>query len=381
MSKKHSSYFITIIFCTFIFTLPIASLLSPQQDFSELENRYLSTQPRITLKTILDGTYFNKLETYLTDHLAGRNIFVCTKALSEKMLGKEENNNVFFCKDDYLIKRVEKVDSKKNSNNIDYINKFVENTTANVYLGIIPTSACILNSKLPKFAQTEDEKSIINNIYKNVKATTLPILEKLDSKKEENIYYHTDIHLTSLGAYYVANSVFENTNKTQLDIKNYIANTVATNFYGSNYSYSLAFWVKPDSIQTYIPQENKQVTKYENGKSHNINLYNPEYLEKKDKYQYFLCGNQPLVVIKNEKVKDNSKILIIRDSYTSAIAPFISENYSEVHLIDLRYNKSSTLDYISKNKISDVVILYGFNTFATDKNIVFLNKTSQNNIS
>lgn len=96
MSKKHSSYFITIIFCIFIFTLPIASLLSPQQDFSELENRYLSTQPRITLKTILDGTYFNKLETYLTDHLAGRNIFVCTKALSEKMLGKEENNDIFF---------------------------------------------------------------------------------------------------------------------------------------------------------------------------------------------------------------------------------------------------------------------------------------------
>ncbi len=378
MSKKQSSYFLSITFCIFIFTLAIVSILSPQQDFSELENRYLSTQPRITFKTILDGTYFDKLETYLTDHLAGRNIFVCTKAISEKMLGKEENNDVFFCKDNYLIKRVEKVDNEKILNNIEYINKFIKNTNANVYLGIIPSSACILNSKLPKFAQTEDEKSIIDNVYKNVEATTLPILEKLDKKKEEDIYYRTDIHLTSLGAYYVANSIFEKTNKTQLDIKNYLANTVTTNFYGSNYSYSLAFWAKPDSIQAYIPQENKQVTKYENRKSQNINLYNPEYLEKKDKYQYFLCGNQPLVIIKNEKITDNSKILIIRDSYTSAIAPFISENYSEVHLIDLRYNKSSTLDYISQNKINDVVILYGFNTFATDKNIVFLNKTSQN---
>ncbi len=378
MSKKQSSYFLSITFCIFTFTLPIVSILSPLQDFSELENRYLSTQPRITFKTILDGTYFDKLETYLTDHLAGRNIFVCTKAISEKMLGKEENNDVFFCKDDYLIKRIEKVDNEKILNNIEYINKFVKNTNANVYLGIIPSSACILNSKLPKFAQTEDEKSIINNVYKNVEATTLPILEKLDEKKEEDIYYHTDIHLTSLGAYYVANSIFEKTNKTQLDIKNYLANTVTTNFYGSNYSYSLAFWAKPDSIQAYIPQENKQITKYENRKSQNINLYNPEYLEKKDKYQYFLCGNQPLVIIKNEKITDNSKILIIRDSYTSAIAPFISENYSEVHLIDLRYNKSSTLDYISQNKINDVVILYGFNTFATDKNIVFLNKNSQN---
>lgn len=378
MSKKQSSYFLSITFCIFIFTLAIVSILSPQQDFSELENRYLSTQPRITFKTILDGTYFDKLETYLTDHLAGRNIFVCTKAISEKMLGKEENNDVFFCKDDYLIKRIEKVDNEKILNNIEYINKFVKNTNANVYLGIIPSSACILNSKLPKFAQTEDEKSIIDNVYKNVEATTLPILEKLNEKKEEDIYYRTDIHLTSLGAYYVANSIFEKTNKTQLDIKNYLANTVTTNFYGSNYSYSLAFWAKPDSIQAYIPQENKQVTKYENRKSQNINLYNPQYLEKKDKYQYFLCGNQPLVIIKNEKITDNSKILIIRDSYTSAIAPFISENYSEVHLIDLRYNKSSTLDYISQNKINDVVILYGFNTFATDKNIVFLNKNSQN---
>lgn len=379
MFLKQSSRIVVIAFCIFVFILPIISILTPYQDFSELENRYLSTPPKITFKTLSDGTYFNKLETYLTDHLAGRNIFVCVKAISEKVLGKQENNNVFFGKEDYLIKRVEKVDSQKILNNINYINKFVENTNANVYLGIIPTSACILDSKLPELAQTENEKGIITDVYKNVKATTLPILEKLDSKKDEDIYYHTDIHLTSLGAYYVANSIFEKTNKKQLNIKNYVPSTVASNFYGSNYSYSLAFWTKPDLIQTYIPQEGKQVTIYDNETVKKINLYNPEYLEKKDKYQYFMCGNQPLVVIKNEKIEDNSKILIIRDSYTSAIAPFISENYAEVHLVDLRYNKTSTLEYISKNEIKDVIILYGFSTFATDKNIVFLNRRNQTN--
>lgn len=376
MFSKQSSRIVVIAFCIFVFTLPIISILIPNHDFSELENRYLSKPPKFTFKTVLDGTYFDKLETYLTDHLAGRNIFVCTKAITEKTLGKEENNDVFFCEDNYLIKKVEKVDNQKILNNIEYINKFVENTNANVYLGIIPTSACLLNSKLPRLAQTEDEKSVINNVYKNVKTTTLPLLEKLNDKKDEYIYYHTDIHLTSLGAYYVANSILERTNKKQLNLENYTASTVATDFYGSNYSYSLAFWTKPDSIQTYIPQEGKQVTIYDNETIKKINLYNPEYLEKKDKYQYFLSGNQPLAVIKNEKVKDNSKILIIRDSYTSAIAPFISEIYSEVHLVDLRYNKTSILEYISKNDIKDVVILYGFSTFATDKNIAFLSKTN-----
>ena len=81
-----------------------------------------------------------------------------------------------------------------------------------------------------------------------------------------------------------------------------------------------------------------------------------------------------LIIIINKSINNTKKLLVVRDSYTSAIAPFLSERFSEVHLIDLRYNKNSIKEYIEKNNITDTLVLYGLATFLTDDNLVYINK-------
>ena len=83
-------------------------------------------------------------------------------------------------------------------------------------------------------------------------------------------------------------------------------------------------------------------------------------------------GNQPLCVIKNEYITDGSKILLIRDSYSDALAPFLSQRFSEVHLIDLRYYRMSTAAYAEEHDIEDIVVLYSVPNFITDRNLVLL---------
>ena len=60
------------------------------------------------------------------------------------------------------------------------------------------------------------------------------------------------------------------------------------------------------------------------------------------------------------------KILLIRDSYSDCLAPFLTERFGEVHLFDLRYNRLSVLDYVREQGIDTVLVLYSFETYITE---------------
>ena len=95
------------------------------------------------------------------------------------------------------------------------------------------------------------------------------------------------------------------------------------------------------------------------------------YLDVKDKYSYFLGGNQALCVIETEHT-DAPKVLVVRDSYSDSLAPFLTERFSEIHLFDLRYNLSSIKGYVEENNIDAVVVLYSLPNFTTDANLFLL---------
>ena len=93
-----------------------------------------------------------------------------------------------------------------------------------------------------------------------------------------------------------------------------------------------------------------------------------EKLDVKDKYSYFMGGNTPLAVIKTEHT-DAPKVLVIRDSYSDSLAPFLTENFSEIHLFDLRYNNTPLPMYATQNEFDAVVVLYSTANFLTDGNL------------
>ena len=147
---------------------------------------------------------------------------------------------------------------------------------------------------------------------------------------------------------------------------------VSNSFYGTTYSSSGAAWVRPDTIHTVIPEGGTKghvtVTGYPEGLPIESSLYHPEKLEVKDKYAYFLGGNQPLCVIQNPDAPDG-KLLVIRDSYSDSLAPFLAEEFQEVHLFDLRYNNMSVQQYVADNGIDQVLVLYSVANFSTDMNL------------
>lgn len=370
MSKKYSCL-VTIIFIIFLVGMLLFSVLEPDVTFSEMENRNLQPAPELRYDHIADGKFMKDAEAYVSDHIAFRDQWVALKALSERISGKKENNGIYFGKDGTLIKHVNTPDEKKITENLHYINGFAEKSGIPVYLGIIPTAASVWRDKLPQGAPTADEQAWIQDIYANTSAKVIPLYDALFPHKDEALYYHTDHHWTSLGAFYGANAILDAMGMEMLNLNDYTRTTVSSSFYGTSFSSSGAWWVKPDAIDTYIPDDGIEVVSNFTGAEEPGQLYVPSYLEAKNKYAYFLGGNQPLCVIKSQAV--GPKILILRDSYSDSLAPFLTQRFSEVHLFDLRYNRSGIQDYIAENGIDQVLILYNFSNFIEETNLFRLN--------
>ncbi|MDD3429062.1 MAG: hypothetical protein PHG02_03510, partial [Oscillospiraceae bacterium] len=66
-------------------------------------------------------------------------------------------------------------------------------------------------------------------------------------------------------------------------------------------------------------------------------------------------------------------ILVIRDSYADSFAPYLSENYATVDLVDMRYFRTGIDNLIAQNNYDEILILYNFQTFASDENLIWLN--------
>ena len=372
MSKKFS-IFLSALFCSFLGGMLVISTILPDQDFSELENRYLQKAPVFSWKNIQDGKFMSDAEDYVSDHLLGRDLWVSMKSWCERLTGKQENNGVYFADEGTLINRVTAPDMSVLEKNMGYVDKLVENLNVPVHFGLIPSAAEVWSERLPEGAPTADERSIIEHLYGITDAAPLPLLEKLEEHADEDIYYRTDHHWTSLGAYYGYQVIAEALGMTATELETLTPVTVTEEFNGTIFSSSGVRWLEADSIQTYIPDEGMKVINYFDGTPTEGSLYAPEYLEKKDKYSYFLGGVQPLCTIETEHA-DGPKLLLIRDSYSDSLAPFLTENFSEIHLWDLRFNSRSIQQYVEEEEIDQVVVLYSISNFLSDKNLFLLGR-------
>lgn len=382
MNKKYC-IFLTVLFSLFIGGILVGSLLAPDKEFSELENRYLQTPPKLSLENLQSGKFMEDAEDYVNDHVIGRDLWVALKAWSERLSGKQENNGVYFGKNDTLINRLdepswEDIPAQGGTSakpgletSAGYVNALVNNVDVPVYFGIIPSAAELWSDRLPEGAPTADEKAIIDRLYDTVQTYTIDVYSALEEHKDEDIYYRTDHHWTSLGAYYGYTALMEAMGMEAEPLNEDAKVTVTDSFYGTIFSNSGVRWVAPDHIDRYISGDGLKVTAYFDGTPTDSTLYVDSYLDKKDKYSSFLGGNQPLCIIETEHT-DAPKVLVIRDSYSDSLAPFLTQNFSEIHLFDPRMNLNSVKDYVETNEIDQVVVLYSISNFISSSKDLFV---------
>lgn len=195
---------ISIGFIAVIFSTAILNVITPSKEFSERENRYLSQFPKFSLETLVNGKFIEDVDEYIADQFVAKDFWVYLKGATEKSIGKKENNNVYFGEEDYLFEKYTGVNSEIIDKNLKGINEFIEKYNIKTTLSVVPNSSEIYPEYLPYFIQSsqEDLFTYISGHVGN-SLTFINPTETLMEHKSEYIYYKTDHHYSTLGAYYV----------------------------------------------------------------------------------------------------------------------------------------------------------------------------------
>ena len=367
--SKTTNRIITGLFSVFIGGFFVLNLLLPDKTFSEKENRQLQTLPKFSFSSLFSGSFATRFESYCSDQFAGRDVWIETKAGAELMQGKQQNNGVFLCAGDRLFEPFTAPETDTLTRAVQAADS-LSDAGVPVSLALIPTAAQLYAEILPDGAENDDQKSVIDSAYSQTALSTIDLFSALTAHAGEYIFYRTDHHWTSLGAYYAANALRSSWGLPEIDKAALTPETVSDSFCGTLYSSSGFFWVAPDKMETLIAApESSSVTRYEtNGTEQTLPLYNYDKLTIKDKYTFFLGGNIPRAVVETG-TEDAPSLLILRDSYADSLVPFMMDAFSEIHLIDLRYYTGSVRDYIAENAVDRVLLLYSTDNFCSDSSL------------
>lgn len=355
-----------------VLVLSLTFLLSPKQEFSENENRYLAKLPSLEWEDIKSGQYMEDLSSWFSDHFPFRNFFMGLKAKAEITIGKKEINNVYISKDDYLI---EVYETPVNTERIaDTFHKFYEKiNTAQIdtRLMLIPTASYIYADKLPSFAPWGNQMDTANLIYEK---SSIPAIDccgfLLDAANTQQLYYRTDHHWTTIGAYQGYLAYCEAKGLTPVALTNMQEATVTQNFYGTIYSKVNDYSLKGDSITLYTNPKDSLTVNYVDTEEVTDSLYNLDYVDKKDKYSLFLNNLHTLTEITNDSAESDRELVLIKDSYANCIVPFLTQHYKKIYVFDTRYYKEGPSSFIKEHpSVTDVLLLYNMNTLDTDSGI------------
>lgn len=234
---------------------------------------------------------------------------------------------------------------------------------------LIPNSIYINQDKLPNNVETYNQESLINSMYQNMPYTkNINVTNILKQNKDKYIFFKTDHHMTSYGAYLTYKEFCKAANILPTPISNFKETEVSNEFLGTFDSKAQVLNQKPDSISVYRNDLNTNLEEVVYDNETTKSIFNDKYLETKDKYSYFLNGNNAKVVVKT-KVKNNKKLLVIKDSYAHIMAQFLCQNYEEIHFIDPRYYNLPLSNYIKEQQITECLVLYNVSNIITDVGI------------
>lgn len=377
MNKKQSWNIVTL-FLLLIFGMTAATLLKPDSGFSENENRTLASRPKFCLSSLLSGEFSADYETYLTDQFVFRDQWIGLKTWAERLTLRQEINDIYFAGDDYLIeKHTGSFETNQASANVTLLSSFFKKLSETYDSGrltamVVPNAVDILKDKLPPFASPYDQEQYLAKLR-----AALPGGVWFDSSRvlrghdQEEIYYRTDHHWETLGAYYVFEQWAKEKGLGEVRPEDYEVTTVTDSFEGTIAS-KVGTKVHADTIEIYRPlEEVPYLLTYNQTDDVRSTVYQPHVLDSKDKYSYFYGGNYGLVEADMEN-HTGRKLLVIKDSYAHCFVPFTYQYFDEVDMLDLRYFNQSLSAFLEERQYTDILFLYNAAGFAEDTSLAKL---------
>lgn len=380
------------MFTVVLFAVPIITAALPKAERSENENRPLAKMPTLVNDRKLEqaenpaeffgavkwdyltdrtGKAFkDDFETYFCDHLAGREMWVKFSNGLSKLSGKREINDVYTI-NDQMFQVFRKYDPEVVEKSVNAINGFAERfPDISMSFMLAPTSQEIFGPQVPSYTGLLSEKAFIDGVYGKLQnVSSIDCLTYLSGGKDDYIFYRTDHHWTSLGAYYAYAAAAKTLGYSAYGLNSFNIETASSDFRGTLYSRTLDNGITPDSIMYYFlasGEPSVKMTCINDTKTEVYDsLYVRDFLEVKDKYSSFTGSNVPVVTIETN-VDTDKTLLIVKDSYAHALVPFLSKHYKKITMVDMRYINTGLDRLIDMSEYSQALFMFNVITFSED---------------
>ena len=371
--RKVQEKLVGIIFILTLFLFLIINVIVPDREKSVQENRMLVTKPKFRLSSLISGDYDEKFEAYMDDQFVGRDMWRKLKVAVDRIGGSRLENGVYIGTNGQLLEQIEVADENHLAANIKAIKSFSESQSKiPVRMMLVPDAANGLNHSLPALAKPEDQTQMFSMVRKDLGDSVewIDVSTELNKHKTEKIYYKTDHHWTTLGAFYAFQAAAPSLGIEGDLSGKYVSYAVSDSFNGMLASKSGVNLGEKEQIDIYVPTEEDTdlIVDYVDEGKRSTSLYDSSKLKEKDQYTVFLGGNSSLLDIRTVSTS-TKRLLLVKDSFANSFIPFLTPYYREIVVVDPRYYSGTINDLMDSYRISEVLFLYSGNTFFKDNNI------------
>ena len=347
-----------------------ADLLKADGLFSETENRVLAQKPKLSLEGILSGSYEKEYEAYATDQFVHRDTWVMLKTRMDILLERKAIKGVYLAEDGSLIEQhlPQNYDQAMADKRVGLLRELTERYPQTLVM-LAPTADNIQSYKLPPYAVSYDQRQLLSQVKEAVgEERVIDLFPILEEHREEPVYYRTDHHWTTLGAYY---AYLEWARKVGYPPRSYDPKdlqTVSDTFLGTLHS-RINLPMEADKIQIFPRTNNRKVKITYDFAKEDDSYYVPSYLEGKNQYGYFLDDNHAFIEIETAYAANGKELFIIKDSYANSLIPILAPHYEKIYVLDLRYYNGSLFSlmeqYVTHSRVS-VLVVYNCIHFLED---------------
>ena len=369
-------YPVLILFSVFFVGMFLLDCVTPDRTVSELENTTLTQRPKVTAQILSSAglnRFFDDYTQYTKDQIPGRDASISRQSFVENgLLQKTQSGGILLEDKGQMFDRTYGLVSSEERTlprNIAAVASLAARCPGKVYVMVAPAASSIYPERVPAHAPLLQEESYLGQIQAAVEqagGVYLPLEDALSAHKDEYIYYRTDHHWTTQGAYYAYSELcgalglepFDRAAHTAVDVPD---------FYGTFYSRARTWNAQPDTL-TYYDLDNPLTIYTVTGpgmptEGQTTGLYDLDKLDVYDKYAAFLHGNNGLSRVEGD---GEGRILVIKDSYANSFVPFLTANYAQIDVVDLRNYNYGLDGLIAENGYDQILVLYSFDSFKSD---------------
>lgn len=368
-SRKRRSFYRTlfIVMAVLVLLLDVIFFILPDKAESEVENRTLQMFPKLNFTTLTNGKFESLFDNYVADQFPARNAWVRMKSTVDRFAGKTENRGIYLAKDGYLIQDLTLPNEEDYTAKMEEIRGFVSAHPGVSFNALIaPTALSILKDHLPQSAPVTDEDAFFEQVKNDFSGMGVHFIDTREAikaaAKEDQVYFRTDHHWTTFGAYQAYLQMAEELKLPGKDTV-YSRNLITDSFSGT-LTASSGFRVREtDPIYVYLPdpEQDYSVFYVEEG-IRASSFYVSENLDVKDQYTVFFNGNHPQVKIESSNSSEKT-LLVIKDSYANCFVPFLAGDYKTIIMVDPRYYTGDLNALMESEGVTDVLYLYNISTF------------------